>query len=342
MSTDAQRRTSSDGDSFGCVVWFALLIASSALLRYVSRELGAAIVAGIVLFASVALGGYVALKSASRMAVRGRVLSVVAGYVSILTLFAAAHYIVFRMNPNSFVLSADARSGRDLAEFSKAQSAVQSIDKRLYYLDVIRGDPQPVLVALHNESIQAIQGCCRVTFRRNPSDKLVLLTLTFSVADRETEFQTAVSLYNAIPGINMDADPEDTVIRQLLLSKTSVDLVRNAAAAAEHFAARRKQEMGALRRAAGEGDSLGFLDFLYFSTVTITTVGFGDIVPTSTSARFVVMMEAISGVAYIAFALAFLWPEYRRSDATGDALPTSGQNEQVQARTESSNEGAAV
>jgi voltage-gated potassium channel len=41
------------------------------------------------------------------------------------------------------------------------------------------------------------------------------------------------------------------------------------------------------------------LDFLYFSAITITTVGFGDIVPNSQFVRFVVIVETLLGIVLI-------------------------------------------
>jgi hypothetical protein len=38
------------------------------------------------------------------------------------------------------------------------------------------------------------------------------------------------------------------------------------------------------------------LDFLYFSAVTITTVGYGDILPNSTRVRTLVMLESLLGL----------------------------------------------
>lgn len=43
----------------------------------------------------------------------------------------------------------------------------------------------------------------------------------------------------------------------------------------------------------------GFLRMLYFSAMTITTVGFGDIVPITTTARLLVASEAILGIVVI-------------------------------------------
>ena len=49
-----------------------------------------------------------------------------------------------------------------------------------------------------------------------------------------------------------------------------------------------------------------FPDFVYFSFVTITTLGFGDISPTLPLARFFVYLEAIVGQFYLAILVASL------------------------------------
>ena len=49
-----------------------------------------------------------------------------------------------------------------------------------------------------------------------------------------------------------------------------------------------------------------FPDFVYFSFVSLTTLGFGDISPAVPVARFLVYMEAIVGQFYIAILVASL------------------------------------
>ena len=49
-----------------------------------------------------------------------------------------------------------------------------------------------------------------------------------------------------------------------------------------------------------------FAAAVYFSFVTITTLGFGDISPVLPLARFLVFMEAIVGVFYMAILVASL------------------------------------
>ena len=59
---------------------------------------------------------------------------------------------------------------------------------------------------------------------------------------------------------------------------------------------------------------LQFADFVYFSFVTLTTLGYGEITPISAQARSVAMMEAVSGVLYIAVLIARLVGLYRPED----------------------------
>ena len=50
-----------------------------------------------------------------------------------------------------------------------------------------------------------------------------------------------------------------------------------------------------------------FFDFLYFSAVTITTLGYGDILPNTTYIRLLVMVETLLGIIIIGSFLSTLW-----------------------------------
>jgi hypothetical protein len=55
----------------------------------------------------------------------------------------------------------------------------------------------------------------------------------------------------------------------------------------------------------------GFLDYVYFSAVTYTTVGFGDFVP-SGPVRFLAGTEALTGFLLITWSASFTFLEMRR------------------------------
>jgi Ion channel len=61
--------------------------------------------------------------------------------------------------------------------------------------------------------------------------------------------------------------------------------------------------------------------FLYFSMVTLTTLGYGDIVPLAPAARMFAGLESVTGVLYIAITVARLVAAYQKSDDKPTLLP---------------------
>lgn len=55
---------------------------------------------------------------------------------------------------------------------------------------------------------------------------------------------------------------------------------------------------------------LSWIDSIYFSTVTISTLGYGDILPVSNAAKIVVSTEAIFGIVVIGVFLSSLWQSH--------------------------------
>jgi len=60
----------------------------------------------------------------------------------------------------------------------------------------------------------------------------------------------------------------------------------------------------AIKFAAGSGSD--FHDFIYFSFVTMTTLGYGDIIPVSSLAKSITILVSISGQLYLAILVAML------------------------------------
>jgi hypothetical protein len=53
-------------------------------------------------------------------------------------------------------------------------------------------------------------------------------------------------------------------------------------------------------------------DLIYFSLVTLSTIGYGDIVPLTGEARMLAALEGVAGVLYIAITVAILVSGYKR------------------------------
>jgi hypothetical protein len=62
---------------------------------------------------------------------------------------------------------------------------------------------------------------------------------------------------------------------------------------------------------------LAWADVVFFSFMTLTTVGYGDITPVSSEARLVALFEAVAGVFFLAFLVARLVALYRTDESAG-------------------------
>lgn len=56
---------------------------------------------------------------------------------------------------------------------------------------------------------------------------------------------------------------------------------------------------------AGVNINVNFIDCLYFSITSQTTVGFGDIIPVTTGSRILIMVQVLFGYFYLGLAVAF-------------------------------------
>jgi voltage-gated potassium channel Kch len=56
-------------------------------------------------------------------------------------------------------------------------------------------------------------------------------------------------------------------------------------------------------------------ELLYFSLVTLSTIGYGDIVPLSGTARIVTALQGVTGVLYIAITVALLVGRFRHESS---------------------------
>jgi voltage-gated potassium channel Kch len=54
---------------------------------------------------------------------------------------------------------------------------------------------------------------------------------------------------------------------------------------------------------------------IYFSFITLSTVGYGDITPVSRAARWLAALEAMTGLLYVAVLIARLVSLYSRTES---------------------------
>ena len=70
--------------------------------------------------------------------------------------------------------------------------------------------------------------------------------------------------------------------------------------------ARRLRKDGTFNTANGAQEGMKTFNAFYFSFITLSTVGYGDITPVSKVARMLAAMEAVTGMLYVATLIARL------------------------------------
>jgi ion channel len=66
-------------------------------------------------------------------------------------------------------------------------------------------------------------------------------------------------------------------------------------------------------------------ELLYFSLVTLSTLGYGDIVPIHGEVRILAALEAITGVLYIAITVALLVSSYKQHSGPGEVAEVANE-----------------
>ena len=67
-------------------------------------------------------------------------------------------------------------------------------------------------------------------------------------------------------------------------------------------------------------------ELLYFSLVTLSTLGYGDIVPLHGEVRILAALEAITGVLYIAITVALLVSSYKQQSSPSEVAEATNEN----------------
>ena len=67
----------------------------------------------------------------------------------------------------------------------------------------------------------------------------------------------------------------------------------------------------------GKPETISFTESLYFSLITMSTVGYGDITPASEAVRIVASVQIMLGLILVLFAFAEIMRYARNPDAEG-------------------------
>ena len=294
------------------VVLLALLwvVAAIAFGRYYV----ATFVAGFSL--TLAVTCYVLAKGRS---VRHKVGALLGIYIGLIGFFGSAHYMLFLRNPNLYAFSEVIEEGKVLEEYDDTYKEVLDRNKALFVLAQAHIMIDKVLIA-HQHKVYFINP---VREQIESEDGFVSLDSSSRIRFRQDQLQGAHSVSHVYW---LDLRSRDDfsfsvggdVVAVVVIPTSRAAFHMHSADSPEKLRSTLEQLIEALRderetllakvRAhVGERPEWNILDFVYYSTVTLTTLGYGDIVPNSSLARFIVLLNSIAGVFFVAYALVALW-----------------------------------
>jgi hypothetical protein len=230
---------------------------------------------------------------------RKRIVGLILLYVAILLIFASLYFLIFLHRPTAYSFSSSIQEGKIYDEFADTYSSYLRLSDQLYLLAILYSHPDIMLKAKNDTSTShpMVEGkTVRVYARGSRGGKIYG---GFELTDGETSY--------AFPFLNPLLARENAAA-SVISSKNEDECRKGVMSLIKVVAEEQKQTGDSLRLQIEGKGNLGLIDFCYFSAITMTTVGYGDILPNSRLVRLVVMFQTLVGVFYVGFALTFLWP----------------------------------
>lgn len=289
------------------LIW---LVAAGAFGRYYAASFAAVL--------SIGLGTFCYL-NADGKAIRRKVSALLGLCVALVILFGAGHYSLFLAQPDLYSFSNTIKEGKLLEEYADDYLKALNRSKALYILALAYTSVDKVLVAQQkaahfvnprkqeiesDEGFVVLEGVNTIRFRHDQVAGGRSITHLEWIDVRSGKFSFSIG-GDSIAALVI---PSSRAVYGMHNANSSEEMRRELERLIEAVREEREQWLVKVRGLIEERPEWNIIDFIYFATVTFTTVGYGDILPNSTLTRVFVMLNAIFGVFFAAFALVALWP----------------------------------
>jgi hypothetical protein len=257
-----------------------------------------------------------------RRSIHLRIFALLIGYIALMFCFATVHYGLYQWNHLNYHFTQSIQDERLFQDFDAQFKQVRTSNETLLYLAAVDDYLSEGLRAA--QKMVEVEDAKKEEFYKSEDGFEPLgrgYTVRFSTSTRRQAREGGIKL----PGREIVLEVKGNSERRIFGMYMACPVYESQAVAdmavakdVDQFHAglqqlidgvrqERDQQMDHLEKLA-QGSRWEFGDFCYFSTVTMTTVGYGDILPNSRMTRIVTMVQCIFGVFYLTFALTLLWP----------------------------------
>jgi ion channel len=258
------------------------------------------------------------LRKSTGKTIRKKVFAVVVAYISLMLVFGAIYHGLFLSAPeDAFQFAASIHEGRAHQVFLERYNEVLDFNERLYFLALVDSHPERAFEILRDHKYAgSIKGITNSGSDVEQIDKGYFIRFSetqYPMPPAGSAHDRLIQIWGEgkriVFGGTDDLSPEVEAVDKILGAKTVADFRVAERDLQSEIAGKRNGTIALLRENVSKQTDWPYMDFCYFSAMTMTTVGYGDIIPSSPLSRAVVLAHAILGVLYIGFALSFLWPE---------------------------------
>jgi hypothetical protein len=235
---------------------------------------------------------------------RIRILMVVGGFICVIFAYGGVYNSVFLSSPLAFTFASSIEEGVVLQErFFDQITDLREQQRRLFLVALLQARPE-------------IGFAAAASLRDGAAKRLSLaagIEVEFaSIPDPPGGEEFHLFMYDRGQQVGLDAwegvmlHPDHEWVADLALADSVATFREGTGRLVAVYEQRSRKSIQAIQAALASRPEWELLDFCYFSAITLTTVGYGDIVPNSRLVRMLVMSQAIIGIAYVGFALAIL------------------------------------
>jgi Ion channel len=247
--------------------------------------------------------GVAVLFLATPLGKRGRVAALGAVYLCKIIFFAALHFSIFTIIPSSYVFSSDVIRARSALDLSTANTG---LDENAMARAVVRP-----LLQRPDEVFRGLRD--RGSYRLAPDAGIEDRSTTVGMPPGGFEIVHDLYITSKKRASCLSCTGRPDALTTAAMEVLYRDTPRGFSLALEQLSAALDKEATDLSARVSDLKALRptwtNLDFIYFSTTTETTVGYGDIIPTSAASRMAVMFQVTSGLFFLGFGLSFLWSD---------------------------------
>lgn len=287
------KESSKDGD-LGCLFFLVVL-----MLFFSYGD--SAFFAGFAILAAV--GSVMRLWSFPRptASIREKVRFVLSIYVAIIFAFGGLYFLEFERDPEAFSFPAQPPlEQRVQDQIQILRGSLESLNDQLMALEVLQAEGMkspdvPLMKRASFHSRPQVHHSTEVTGLRARCEHLIVV-----INGRRYNLRHSTGL--------LDSQMEHRV-REVLNASTQEQRFQAIEAIKIDLGAAREAILARIATFEPAPSERKIADFIYFSFVTMATIGYGDIYPSSTFARCLVITQSLAGIFLLGFALVAIWPQ---------------------------------